>query len=131
MQRFYHYSNQRYDSYRMTHGDPSHDRSCDLSFGSILFLERCNMFQTSDCDNSKRCFLDLNFIDWKRFRLGHDSGYPSHYDKQEGDLRTTSLNCQAPLEPWIRLIFGHDRQFIITFEKMIGREKNGVTEMDF
>ena len=92
MQRFYHYRNQRYDSYRMTHGDPSRDRSCDLSFGSILFLERCNMFQTSDCDNSKRCFLDLNFIDWKRFRLGHDSGYPSHYNKQGWDLRTASLN---------------------------------------
>ena len=44
--------------------------------------ERCNMVQTADCDNSNRCTLDLNYIDWKRFRLGHSSGYDSHYDSQ-------------------------------------------------
>ena len=46
------------------------------------------MRQTADCDNSKRCSLDLNFIDWKRFRLGYDSGYDSHYEKQGWDYRT-------------------------------------------
>ena len=46
------------------------------------------MLQTADCDNSKRCLLDLNFIDWKRFRLGHDSGYDSHYEKQPRVQRT-------------------------------------------
>ena len=64
-----------------------------VMFDLTLFLERCNMFQSSDCDNSKRCFLDLNFIDWKRFRLGHDSGYHSHYDKQGWDPWTTDLKC--------------------------------------
>ena len=44
--------------------------------------ERCNMVQTADCDNSNRCNLDLNYIDWERFRLGHSSGYDSHYDSQ-------------------------------------------------
>ena len=51
-------------------------------------LERCNMRQTAACENTKRCSLDLNFIDWKRFRLGHDSGYDSHYEKQKWDYRT-------------------------------------------
>ena len=33
-------------------------------------LERCNM---AACSNSNRCFLDMNYIDWKVFRLAHPS----------------------------------------------------------
>lgn len=55
------------------------------------------MIQTSDCDNSKRCFLDMNFIDWKRFRLGHDSDYHSHYEKQGRNLRTIHLSFAGVL----------------------------------
>ena len=46
-----------------------------------IVIERCNMAQTADCNDANRCVLDVNFLDWSRFRLVHES-HTSYTEKQ-------------------------------------------------
>ena len=39
------------------------------------------MGQTADCNTSNRCILDVNFLDWSRFRLVHSS-HSSNLEEQ-------------------------------------------------